>query len=199
MILCYLDTNKRNISIEEQRRIMTDYTIRHKNVSVDMFFEGNDISSLVNSLTSQKNTIITANIVCLGNTLREIRDNIEKLSKNQSTIISISENYKIIPDENALTFIQGLDYAIDIRNSLSSIITKKALSDKKAAGFKLGRKIYAKKCVLSGREIEIKQKLAQGITKIQLAKDLNVTQGTLYTFLKRYPELKPDFKGIRNA
>lgn len=199
MILCYLDTNKRNISIEEQRRIMTDYTIRHKNVSVDMFFEGNDISSLVKSLTSQKNTIITANIVCLGNTLREIRDNIEKLSKNQSTIISISENYKIIPDENALTFIQGLDYAIDIRNSLSSIITKKALSDKKASGFKLGRKTLGKKRVLSGRETEIKQKLAQGITKVQLAKDLNVTQGTLYTFLKQHPELKPDFLGVCNA
>lgn len=45
----------------------------------------------------------------------------------------------------------------------------------------------------------IKQELARGVTKVQIAKDLGVLQGHLYVFLKVHPEVKPDFEGANHA
>lgn len=80
MILCYLDTSEKNISIDVQQKIVVDYATKYKNIEI--FIKDSDISFLIKSLTENKNTILLANVVCLGKTLKEIRDNIDKLVKN---------------------------------------------------------------------------------------------------------------------
>lgn len=195
MILCYLDTNEKNISLAKQRQTVEDYIAQHPDAVIDIFIKNQDISTLSQSLTSKENTVIVANIVCFGASLREIRDNIACLTNNRSTIISVAENFVIYPDKTADCFIKGLDYAIAIRKSLSSIVTKKALAERKAAGVVLGRRTPNRTRVFDNKEEYIKRELAKGVTKVQIAKDLGVSQGYLYAFLKAHPELK----GAKNA
>lgn len=172
MILCYLDTSEKNISIDVQQKIVVDYATKYKNIEI--FIKDSDISFLIKSLTENKNTILLANVVCLGKTLKEIRNNIDKLVKKQCTIVLISENRTISPKKNAKNVIQGLDYALDMRNSLSSIITKKALAEKKAQGFTLGRKSRNRKRILDDKQDEIILRKLKGETNLQIAQALEV-------------------------
>lgn len=197
MILCYLDTSEKNISIDVQQKIVVDYATKYKNIEI--FIKDSDISFLIKSLTENKNTILLANVVCLGKTLKEIRDNIDKLVKKQCTIVLISENRTISPKKNAKNVIQGLDYALDMRNSLSSIITKKALAEKKAQGFTLGRKSRNRKRILDDKQDEIILRKLKGETNLQIAQALEVTPTTLYSFYRQHPEIKKLFTGESNA
>lgn len=197
MILCYLDTSEKNISIDVQQKIVVDYATKYKNIEI--FIKDSDISFLIKSLTENKNTILLANVVCLGKTLKEIRDNIDKLVKKQCTIVLVSENRTISPKKNAKNVIQGLDYALDMRNSLSSIITKKALAEKKAQGFTLGRKSRNRKRILDDKQDEIILRKLKGETNLQIAQALEVTPTTLYSFYRQHPEIKKLFTGESNA
>ncbi len=187
MILCYLDTSSKNISIERQQEIVSAYAAKHENIEI--FFKDNDISALINALTAQKNTILLANVVCLGKSLKEVRDNIDRLTQKQCTLVLISEKQTISSD-NAANIIQGLDYALNIRNSLSSILTKKALADKKANGQILGRITRNKKRLLDDKIDEILLRKNKGETNLQIAQALGVTPSTLYSFYLRHPEIK---------
>ncbi len=197
MILCYLDTSEKNISIDVQQKIVVDYATKYKNIEI--FIKDSDISFLIKSLTENKNTILLANVVCLGKTLKEIRNNIDKLVKKQCTIVLVSENRTISPKKNAKNVIQGLDYALDMRNSLSSIITKKALAEKKAQGFTLGRKSRNRKRILDDKQDEIILRKLKGETNLQIAQALEVTPTTLYSFYRQHPEIKKLFTGESNA
>lgn len=197
MILCYLDTSEKNISIDVQQKIVVDYATKYKNIEI--FIKDSDISFLIKSLTENKNTILLANVVCLGKTLKEIRDNIDKLVKKQCTIVLVSENRTISPKKNAKNVIQGVDYALDMRNSLSSIITKKALAEKKAQGFTLGRKSRNRKRILDDKQDEIILRKLKGETNLQIAQALEVTPTTLYSFYRQHPEIKKLFTGESNA
>lgn len=197
MILCYLDTSEKNISIDVQQKIVVDYATKYKNIEI--FIKDSDISFLIKSLTENKNTILLANVVCLGKTLKEIRNNIDKLVKKQCTIVLISENRTISPKKNAKNVIQGLDYALDMRNSLSSIITKKVLAEKKAQGFTLGRKSRNRKRILDDKQDEIILRKLKGETNLQIAQALEVTPTTLYSFYRQHPEIKKLFTGESNA
>lgn len=195
MILCYLDTNKKNISIEKQRQIVKAYIAEHPDVEIESFHENHNISTLYQSLTSKGNTIIVANIVCLGISLREIRDNIVKFTRNQSTIISILENYIFSPNNETLNLLKGFDCAISIRNSLSSIVTKNALAERKANGVTLGRKTRNKKRVLDDKIDEIIYRKKKGETNLHIAQGLGVTPTTLYALYKMHPEIKKQIDG----
>ena len=197
MILCYLDTSEKNISIDVQQKIVVDYATKYKNIEI--FIKDSDISFLIKSLTENKNTILLANVVCLGKKLKEIRNNIDKLVKKQCTIVLVSENRTISPKKNAKNVIQGLDYALDMRNSLSSIITKKALAEKKAQGFTLGRKSRNRKRILDDKQDEIILRKLKGETNLQIAQALEVTPTTLYSFYRQHPEIKKLFTGESNA
>ena len=87
---------------------------------------------------------------------------------------------------------KALDLIINIRSSLTSIVTCKALSERKSRGIRLGRKTPNKQHVFDGKEEEIREKLAKGVSKTQIAKDLGVSYGYFFTFLKSHPELKGD-------
>ena len=185
------------IAADVQQKIVVDYATKYKNIEI--FIKDSDISFLIKSLTENKNTILLANVVCLGKTLKEIRDNIDKLVKKQCTIVLVSENRTISPKKNAKNVIQGLDYALDMRNSLSSIITKKALAEKKAQGFTLGRKSRNRKRILDDKQDEIILRKLKGETNLQIAQALEVTPTTLYSFYRQHPEIKKLFTGESNA
>ncbi|MCM1324010.1 MAG: hypothetical protein NC218_07600 [Acetobacter sp.] len=193
MILGYLDKNEKNINVENQRQYIQQYAIKN-NLTIERFVQETNIKTLISNLETTDYTLIIANIVSLGTSLQQIKENISQLGDLNLTLVSVKESYIWKP--NDLHFMpKFLDLIISIRSSLTSIVTCKALSERKSQGIRLGRKTPNKQRVFDGKEDEIKQKLVAGITKKQIAKDLGVSQGHLYVFLRMHPEIKPDFKG----
>lgn len=188
MILGYLDKSEKNIDVELQRQQITEYAADN-DLTIDMFVQETNVSTIVSSLETVNHTLIIANIVALGASLPQIRENISKLGKLKLTLHSAKEGYVWNP-KDIQAIPKGLDLIISIRSSLSSVVTSKALAEKKSQGIRLGRKTPNKKRVFDGKAEEIKQKLAEGLTKTQIAKDLDVSLGYLFTFLKCHPELK---------
>lgn len=193
MILGYLDRNGKNLDVETQRQQIIRYA-EDNNLKIDIFVQETDICTLHTRLGTYNHILIIANIVALGISLPTIRENIAMFAEMNLTIVSVKEGF-IWQSEDLTAIQQGLEVAINIRNSLSSIVTRRALAECKSQGMKLGRKARNKKRVFDGREEEIRKKLAKGVTKVQIAKDFGVAQGTLYAFLKSHPELK----GANNA
>lgn len=197
MILGYLDIGGKNSDTAVQHRQISQYA-EDNALNIDIFFKESDIDTLKTSLTEGNHTVIIANVVALGTSLISIKKNIASLTAAGVTIISAKEGFCFSPD-NAEAVTKGIELVIGIRSSLSSIVTRKALAERKAAGVVLGRRVPNSKHVFDHKENIIKQKLAQKMTKVQIAKDLGVSQGYLYAFLKQHPELKPETKGDGDA
>ena len=185
MILGYLDTNTKNIDVERQRQQILDYASEN-GLTVDMFLQESKIESLKSSIKTDNHTLIFANIVALGISLLQIKESISTLSKMNLTVISVQEGYVWAP-KDLKAFPRWFDVVLDIRSSMSSLLTCRALAERKAQGVRLGRKTRNKKRVFDGKEKEIKQKLADGVTKVQIAKDFGVSEVTLYAVVRQHP------------
>jgi hypothetical protein len=72
--------------------------------------------------------------------------------------------------------INGMKLSIDIRNSMVSTITRKALDDKKSKGYKLGRDfgLKNKRYCWNGKE-EIKNKILSGMAYLRIAKEVGIS------------------------
>ena len=200
MIIGYLDNSQRNISTDDQRDIINEYA--QDNVcAIDIFLTDSDIQNIKNDITSKENTIVIANIACLGSKLSIIVDNIESLILDGFTLITIKENLKFKDTEETKQLLNGIKLSIELRNSMISVVTRKALDIKRAQGFKLGRDFgyKHKRYCWEGKEEEIKNKLLQGITHKQIAEELEISYTSFYNFLRLNPELKKLTRRGKNA
>ncbi|MBP3687100.1 MAG: hypothetical protein J6J35_01895 [Alphaproteobacteria bacterium] len=197
MILGYLDSNKKNIDVESQRQQILSYT-SETGSEVDMFVQESEIKALRLSLKTNDHTVIFANIVALGASLFQIKESLLILAQLNLTVVLVKEGY-VWRSKNLAEILSGLELAIDIRNSLSSIVTKKALADKKASGFSLGRKSRNKKRRLDDKSDEIIMRKLRGESNLEIARALGVAPTTLYGFYRQHPELKTRFAGGENA
>ena len=191
MIVGYLDCSQKNIDINMQRDIVNQYAQVNACV-VDVFCNDQDIKKIKNNINSKENTIIVANIACLGNKLITIVENIEFIISNGFTLISVKENVKFDSSAETNQLINGMKLSIDIRNSMVSTITRKALDDKKSKGYKLGRDfgLKNKRYCWNGKEEEIKNKILSGMSRLRTAKEVGISIASLYSYLKLNPELK---------
>ena len=200
VIIGYLDNNQRNISTDEQRDIVNQYA-RNNAYNIDIFINDPDIKNIKDNINSKKNMLIIANIACLGSKLATIVENIEFLCSNGFELISIKEKLKFDSSEETTQLLNGIKLSIDIRNSMVSTITKKALDDKRAKGYKLGRDFgyKHKRYIWEGKEADIKNKLLSGMTRQQTADEVGISVVSLYNYLKLNPELKNMTNGGRRA
>ena len=174
-----------------QRDIINQYT-RENVCDVDVFLNDPDIKNIKDNINSKENTLIMANIACLGSKLAIIVENIEFLVSNGFELISVKENLKFDSSNETNQLLNGIKLSIDIRNSMVSTITKKALNDKRAQGYKLGRDFghKNKRYIWEGKEADIKNKLLSGMTRQQTADEVGMSVGSLYKCLQLNPELK---------
>ena len=192
VIIGYLDNNQRNITKEAQQEIVNQCAYMN-NCSVDMFLNKEDIKNILGDLNSKSaTTLIVANITSLGNKLTKVVENIEFLISHGLSLISAKENLRFDSSAETAQLLNGIKLSIDIRNSMVSTITKKALDDKKAKGYKLGRDfgLKNKKYIWEGKEADIKNKLLSGMTRQQTADEVGISVVSLYNYLKLNPELK---------
>ena len=197
MIIGYLDNNQRNISADEQRDIVNQYA-RDNAYNIDIFLNDTDIKNIKDNINSKENTLIMANIACLGSKLVTIVENIELLVSNRFELISVKENLKFDSSNETTQLLNGIKLSIDIRNSMVSTITKKALKDKKDQGAILGF-VKGQKCkstILERNKYKIIQLYHEGKTKKQIAKTIGCSISLIFKYLQQYPELKMISGGI---
>ncbi|MCL2758534.1 MAG: helix-turn-helix domain-containing protein [Alphaproteobacteria bacterium] len=86
----------------------------------------------------------------------------------------------------ALVFVFGLDAEIE-RKKMMSQKTKEGLARVRAEGKVLGRPFGGSNSSvkLTGKEQVIQELLAQGCSKVKIAKQLNVNRQTLYKFINQ--------------
>lgn len=199
MFIGYLDSNKKNISIEKQHQIIEQHAI-DTGVVIDMYVCEEDIQKIVSNINTCNHTILISNIVCLGSTLQEVMNNLRLLSSHGLSTISISDNYKFIPNEEIEALLKGVELSIDIRNSMVSTITKNALDKKRASGHKLGRGFGSKnkKRIWEGKEEQISRCINSGLSREQTAKEVGISIVSLYNYLRQNSELK-HISGGQNA
>lgn len=197
MIIGYLDNNQRNISTDEQRDIVNQYA-RDNAYNIDIFINDPDIKNIKDNINSKKNMLIMANIACLGSKLAIIVENIEFLVSNGFELISVKENLKFDSSNETTQLLNGIKLSIDIRNSMVSTITKKALKDKKDQGAILGF-VKGQKCkstILERNKYKIIQLYHEGKTKKQIAQTVGCSISLIFKYLQQYPELKMISGGI---
>ena len=185
MIIGYLDKKDKNIKIEEQENIISDYAQNHF-MSVDLILSAENIASLKEQVKTNGHTFLIANVLALGNSLDQIIDNIELLNDNGHTIICIVENFSFIPNQETKSIIKGLRLAYDIRSSLTSITTCKVLASKKASGQKLGRAFGStnRDSIKKKYKDIILKALAEGRSKSSIARQLQISARSVYNISK---------------
>lgn len=133
MIVGYLDISENNVSRQEQQILLQDYACSTR-CRIDVFHCDSDIRNLYQTLQSGRHTVLVANIVSLGSSLRDIRNNLQFIVDNGLSLVSVKEDYTARPNQKTMDILQGFDLALNMRKSMQSIITANSLNRKKAEG-----------------------------------------------------------------
>ena len=131
--------------------------------------------------------IICSEISRLGRSLFMIMEILNLCMTKDCRVWTVKDGYRLGDDiqSKVLAFAFGL--AAEIERKLISDRTKSSLANIKASGKKLGRPLTAesKKLKLSKNTKKIKNLLAKGISKSQIARILGVQRSTLRRFIER--------------
>ena len=200
MIVGYINSNKKNVDAAAQRQAISDYA-QANGLIIDTFYTSDNVSQLAECLQTGGHDVLFANIVSVGGTLLQVKDNLRFLLAKSLKIVSIKENMILESGKDAEMLLQGLEQAAEIMSSMISVSSKRALADKKEQGYKLGRKTGYRnqKYIWSGKEDEIKQKLLAGMTRRQVAQDTGMSIFSLYNYINQTPELKKALWGKNDA
>ena len=131
--------------------------------------------------------LISTEISRLGRSLLEVMGILQHCLAQNCQIWTLKENYKLGSDiaSKVLAFAFGL--SAEIERQLISERTKMSLDKLKSQGKHLGRPFGAKSksLKLSKNTKKVKDLMAKGLPKAQIARLLGVDKLTLYRFLKK--------------
>jgi len=130
-------------------------------------------------------TLIVSEISRLGRSLTEVMTILHTLMETGVRVYTCKERFELDDSINAKVLAFAFSLAAEIERQMISSRTKEALARRKAEGKKLGRpKGSLSGSKLDGREQEIRDMLAKGVSKASAARLLGVSRGTLYGWLE---------------
>lgn len=190
MIVGYLDISENNVSRQEQQALLQDYA-RSARCRIDAFHCDSDIRNLYQTLQSGRHTVLVANIVSLGSSLRDIRNNLQFIVDNGLSLVSVKEGLYGAAKPKDHGYSSGLRPCPEHAQKHAVHHHGQFSEPQKAAGIALGRRFgsHNKKRRLDDRREDICQMLTDGISCTQTARQLGVSRATLYDFLHRHPEI----------
>ena len=195
MIIAYIRVSSTQQVYEHMEREINEYADRN-GFKIDRWVEETissrkplhkrKLGQLLEEL-KEGDTLICSELSRLSRSVPETFTILQTCLNKKCVIMTIKENYKLGNDlqSQVLAFAFGL--AAQIEREMISSRTKCALANVKAKGGRLGRPLTAKnkKLKLSKNTKKIKDLLAKGVSKNQIAKIMEVQYMTLCRFIKR--------------
>ena len=135
----------------------------------------------------ENDILITCEISRLGRSLLEVMRILETCLNKNCQVWTLKENYRLGNDIQSKVLAFAFSLAAEIERNLISQRTKSSLANLKSSGKKLCSPFSAesKKLKLSKNARKVRNLLAKGISKSQIAKILGVQRSTLRRFIER--------------
>ena len=198
MIYGYIRVSTDQQSTSNQKFEINRYAASH-NIQIDKWVEETissrkplnkrKLGSLLAEL-KDGDILISTEISRLGRSLLEVMGILQHCLAQNCQIWTLKEHYKLGSDiaSKVLAFAFGL--SAEIERQLISERTKMSLDKLKSQGKHLGRPFGAKSksLKLSKNTKKVKDLMAKGLPKAQIARLLGVDKLTLYRFLKKLKE-----------
>ena len=195
MIYGYIRVSTDQQSTSNQKFEINRYAASH-NIQIDKWVEETissrkplnkrKLGSLLEEL-KDGDILISTEISRLGRSLLEVMGILQHCLAQNCQIWTLKEHYKLGSDiaSKVLAFAFGL--SAEIERQLISDRTKMSLDKLKSQGKHLGRPFGAKSksLKLSKNTKRVKDLMAKGLPKAQIARLLGVDKLTLYRFLKK--------------
>lgn len=181
MIIGYINSQEDAEVVELQRQSMLHYA-KANHLSIDMFYD-KSLSELKSDVLSEQKTVLFANAYSLGNTLEKIQINMEDLYKAKFNSVFVQEGFTLPASTETEKIIQGIGFALCIRENASVVQTKEPMVSGKRTGS------VNKKYKLDKYAEVIKESIDNGMSCLKIAEQLNVSPITLNNYLKTHPEL----------
>lgn len=194
-VIGYIRVSSNKQTLEHQHFEIEQYA-KNQGLTIDTWVEekissrkalkNRKLGTLLDNL-QENDILISCEISRLGRSLLEVMRILETCLSKNCQVWTLKENYRLGNDiqSKVLAFAFGL--AAEIERNLISQRTKSSLASLKASGKKLGRPLAAEsqKLKLSKNTRKIKNLLAKGISKSQIARILGVQRSTLRRFIER--------------
>lgn len=194
-VIGYIRVSSNKQTLEHQHFEIEQYA-KNQGLQIDTWVEekissrkalkNRKLGTLLDNL-QENDILISCEISRLGRSLLEVMRILETCLSKNCQVWTLKENYRLENDiqSKVLAFAFGL--AAEIERNLISQRTKSSLANLKASGKKLGRPLAAEsqKLKLSKNTRKIKNLLAKGISKSQIARILGVQRSTLRRFIER--------------
>ncbi|MBR6729863.1 MAG: hypothetical protein IKL90_00775 [Alphaproteobacteria bacterium] len=155
----------------------------------DIFFVENENIFSEPSIFETSKRIVVASLMCLADSMSEIKTVLLDLYKRKISLVSIKENLFLLTQKEMKNFILGFDLALQLKVDYSSFKIKSSLQKKKEQGIKIGRLIGAKnkkKSKCAEHHQYIFQALKNGEKITTIANTVGVTERTLFNYKKEH-------------
>lgn len=194
MIYGYIRVSTDKQTVENQRFEINKFLASSK-IHVDKWIE-ETISGTVSpskrnlgkliEKTKKGDVIICSELSRLGRNMFMIMSVLNILMERGVIIYTVKERYRLGEDLTSKVLAFAFSISAEIERTLISQRTTEALRRKKAEGVKLGRPLGKKNAhhKLSGCEYKIRMMLHEGYPKTLISKQLNVSESTLYLYMK---------------
>lgn len=195
MIYGYVRVSTEKQTVKNQKLEIQKYAKIHKmhnilwiaeTISGTKTPEQRKLGNLIKTAQSG-DTIIITELSRLGRSMIMILDVLNELLEKNVMVYAIKENYELGNNiqSKVLAFAFGL--SAELERTLISERTKQGIQRARKQGKQIGRKrgqlpVHYK---LTGKGMYIKRMRLQGVSKSELARNLNVTWCTLDRFMKR--------------
>jgi DNA invertase Pin-like site-specific DNA recombinase len=194
-IIAYLRVSTQQQDLESQKLAIHEYA-RSQKLIVDQFLEV-EVSSRKSTrarridelfeLLNEGDTLLVAELSRLGRSVGEIVMIADKLIQKHVRFVSIKENILLNgkkKDISTKVMLTMFSLFAEIERDLISERTKLSLAAAKARGKKLGRpKGSLSKSKLDNRKEAIEKFLRFGVSKSAIARMMDVSRGTLLSFI----------------
>lgn len=206
MTYAYLRATSDPVSLARQREAIRQYCQRNA-IGIDEWIEEpfnphhrghkQALGMLLQQL-QKRDTLFSCEITDFSDSIHSFLDMLGQCLQKEVRINTILDGYQLDNAfqtrslQNIFSFVSGLTRQFSVR------CTKDGLAESRAKGKTLGRrKGYspnsANQRTLDSAE-QIREMLAAGSTREEVAKAIGVSIVTLYNFLREHPELKPESK-----
>lgn len=131
--------------------------------------------------------IICSELSRLGRRLFMVISILEHCMKIGAKVLTVKDGYELGDNVQSKVLAFAFGLVAELEREMISKRTKEALQRRKMNGQSIGRMKGAKnkRHVLDGKEDKIIALLNAGVAKTKIAKDLKISNGTLYDFIKK--------------